>query len=225
MFSRYAIYVTPDGPLGDQGAAWLGWDAARGRPVPQPEIPGLDLPKATARPRKYGFHGTIKPPFRLAPGTTPEGLEAALEALCAKAAPVALDGLEVARLGGFLALTPTGAAAPQDALSALAAQVVRDLDPFRAPLTGAEIARRRARPLSPTQEANLHRWGYPRVMEEFRFHLTLTGPLRDARGTLPIVAAHFAPVLPRPFVIDALTLLGEDAEGRFHQITRCALRG
>jgi hypothetical protein len=62
-------------------------------------------------------------------------------------------------------------------------------------------------------------------MDAFRFHITLTGPLppetRDAVAAR--LAPLLAPLLPRPFAIDALSLMGEDGEGRFHLIHRHSL--
>ncbi|TMV36066.1 DUF1045 domain-containing protein, partial [Thioclava sp. BHET1] len=95
-FSRYAVYYAPPaGPLADFGAGWLGWDPVAGLPRAHPAVAGLPCPVAelTATPRKYGFHGTLKPPFRLAPGTEAGGLIAALDALAADLAPLALEGL------------------------------------------------------------------------------------------------------------------------------------
>ena len=73
----------------------------------------------------------------------------------------------------------------------------------------------------------LQRWGYPHVMEEFRFHMTLTGslPAAELAAVEAVLAPRLALLLPAPFAIDALTLLGEDADGRFHQISRAALTG
>ena len=224
-FTRYAVYVTPaPGPLAGFGAAWLGWDPARGTSVPHPDIPGLQAPVAeiTDAPRKYGLHATMKPPFALAPGTTGAALRDAFAAFCAATAPVTLDGLAVAPLGRFLALRPEG---DETGISALAATCVRAFEPFRAPLTGAEITRRRAGGLTAAQEARLARWGYPHVIEGFRFHITLTGPrpksdLPALRATL---SAHLSPLLPRPFPVDALSLMGEDRQGRFHLLHRHTL--
>ncbi len=226
-FTRYAIYYTPaPGPLADFGAAWLGWDADAGRSVPHPQVPDLPAPveEITATPRKYGLHATIKPPFRAAPDTSPDEIEAALAGFCAGRGPVVLDGLDLAQLGRFLALRPRGS---ETALNAMAAEAVRGLDAFRAPLTDPEIARRRAAGLSPAQDALLLRYGYPFVMEEFRFHITLTGklPKAQARQTAKALAPHLAPLLPAPFTIDGLSLMGEDEAGRFHVISRHAFTG
>ena len=222
--SRLAVYFAPrPGAFADRAARWLGWDAETGRPLPQTAPPGIADPAAiTAAPARYGFHGTLRAPFRPAEGLTAEAAGEAVAALAARLAPVVCEGLRIEVLDGFLALTPVGCA---DALARFAAAVVEGTDALRAPLTEAEIARRRPESLSPRQKALLHRWGYPFVMEEFRFHLTLTDRLDDPAPVLAALAAHFAPVLPRPFAIEDLCLFGEDAGGRFHLLHRYALTG
>jgi putative phosphonate metabolism protein len=226
-FARYAIYYTPEpGSLADFGAAWLGWDSAQGRDVPHPDLPGLPAPVAdlTARPRKYGLHGTVKPPFRLARGTSEARLAEDFATLCATLTPVTLPGLELARIGSFLALVATG---DTRALSDLAATVVETLDPHRAAPTPDDLARRRKARLTPRQEALLARWGYPYTHDEFRFHMTLTGPLqRDAARTVEqALAPRIDPLLPVPFRVTGLTLVGADDADRFHQIARQTLSG
>ncbi|MEM6759468.1 MAG: DUF1045 domain-containing protein [Pseudomonadota bacterium] len=225
MFQRYAVYYTPapESALAAFGAAWLGWDSATGRAVAHPEA-SVDIDAVTQTPRKYGFHGTIKPPFRLAKGTKEKMLDDALATLCANAEPVTLAALKLAALGRFLALVPAGDVA---ALSALAARVVQELDPFRAPLTKDELARRQSGHLSDAQQAMLRRWGYPHVMDQFRFHMTLTGRL-DAAAREAVVEALVAPLTQlrlAPYTLSGLTLLGEDRAGRFHQISRHRLGG
>ena len=219
---RYAVYYAPEeGPFAQAAAAWLGWDPITGRAVTQPDL-GLDLATMTADPRKYGFHGTIKPPFRLAQGVSGDALAAAVGQLAQSLPAVEMPGLQMLDLEGFLALVPQGDTA---ALGDLAARVVADLDAFRAPLTEAEVARRRPDRLTPRQRDLLALYGYPHVMEEFRFHLTLSGALSSAdhAALLPLAAAHFAPHLPQPFVVSALTLFGEAEDGRFHLLHRYAL--
>lgn len=224
---RYAIYWMPeDGALADLTAAWLGWDALRGVPVRHPDVPGLPRPVAeiTVTPRKYGFHGTVKPPFRLADGMTPQRLREAARAFCSGQRPVVLPGLALHRIGGFVALAPEGDDA---ALQALAAAAVAGLDAFRAPPDASEIARRRPERLTPRQRGHLARWGYPYVMEDFRFHLTLTGDLPDAEAAQveDALRAPLAPVLPRPFRIDSLCLAGQGRDGMFRLLHRYTLSG
>ena len=223
-FKRYGLYVVPAGDFFDAASAWLGWDSARGQAVAQPQVAALpdraDI--LTATPRKYGFHGTIKPPFVLAGGCTVAELNAVARRFCATRVPVVIPELTVRRLGGFVAMVPS---APSGPLADLAAATVEALDHFRAPPSDAELARRRKAGLSDRQEALLQRWGYPYVMEEFRFHLTLTGRTTQAEAVRDALAEHFAPVLPQPFVINDLALMGEDEAGHFHLIHRYALSG
>lgn len=225
-YRRYAIYVVPDGAFHAAGAAWLGWDIAAGRAVPHPEVAGLPDPveALTATPRKYGFHGTIKPPFRLTRGTDAVGLGAALTAFCAARPAVRVPRIALRRQGRFLALVPEAPVAP---LNDLAAAAVAAFEPFRAPLTEAELARRRKSRLTARQEGLLQRWGYPYVMEEFRFHMTLTGALDTAslEAAGDALGSHFAPFIGRPFDIDTLALAGEAEDGMFHLLHRYALTG
>ncbi len=224
--TRFAVYYTPrPGALAGFGASWLGWDVEAGGPAAHPSVPELARPlhEITATPRRYGFHATLKPPFRLAKGHRPADLADSVERLAARLAPVRTNGLELANIGRFLALVPVGDTAP---LAALAAQVVEALDSFRAPMGEAERARRGAG-LSPRQAALLERWGYPYVMEEFRFHLTLTAPLERAEAAAVSAALmpRLAPCLPRPFLLDALSLVAEGEDGHFRVLHRYPLSG
>lgn len=221
-FTRFAIYyLPPDGALAEFGAAWLGWDAIRGAAAVQPVVPGLD--DVTMTPRKYGFHGTLKPPFRLARGTSAEALAKAVAMMAQDCAPAVAEGLALRRLGRFLALTPEG---DQTGIARVAATCVEVLDPFRAPTGAAELARRRKAGLTDRQDDYLVRWGYPYVMEEFRFHLTLTGRLEPETidHWTAIAKAHLPP-LPHPFAMEEVALVGERPDGCFELIQRYALAG
>lgn len=223
MFQRYAVYYTPSGKLAEAGASWLGWDLETGTEVSHPVIDGLDVAALTRRPHKYGLHGTIKPPFTLAHGTTEAMLTKEFEALCTQLAPVTLTALETHAIAHFIALVPAG---DQNRLAQLAAEVVMELDHFRAPPSAAEIARRKQANLTPSQDNNLNTWGYPYVMDDFRFHITLTGRIKG--NMAPVITAlrtYFAPHLHTPFTIDTLTLTGQDDDGMFHEIQRFALNG
>ena len=215
---RYAVYYAPRaGEFADRAHGWL----AGGE-----ELPGLPRPagELTIDPRRYGFHGTLRAPFRPADGVDEGAVAAAVAGLATRLAPVRCDGLVLENLHGFLALTPTGCEA---ALLEFGAMVVEGTDALGARLTAAEVARRRPESLSSRQRALLGVWGYPYVMEEFRFHLTLTDRLPEGEVATVMAAleAHFAPVLPRPFVIEDLCLFGEDGAGEFHLLHRYALTG
>lgn len=218
---RYAVYFAPRrGAFADHASRWLGRDAATSN------VPGLSVPAAsiTAGPRRYGFHGTIRAPFRPASGLNAGKIAAEVANIAARLRPAICDGLQLKDMEGFLALTPEGSDA---ALLDTAAAVVKATNALRAPLTEAEIARRCPERLTPHQRDLLNEWGYPFVMEEFRFHLTLTDRLPPGQRleTMAALQAYFQPVLPRPFAIEDLCLFGEDAEGRFHLLHRYALTG
>jgi putative phosphonate metabolism protein len=227
-YARYAIFwVPPPGSgLARFGAEWLGWDTDAGRPVPQP---ALDLPRPldqiTRAPRRYGFHGTLKPPFRLNSGASAAGLDRALTNLAAGQPPAGAPGLSVSTRLGFLALMPTGTAL---AVDALAAACTRDLDRFRAAPGAAELAQRRVHGLTAGQEENLTRWGYPYVFEDFRFHLTLSGRLLpgEAEALTDAATALAAPHLDPVLRLDDICLFGDPGAGReFHLLRRYPLKG
>jgi len=225
MFERFAIFYTPsEAPFANFGAAWLGWDSARGTLVAHQDIQGLDMSALTATPRKYGFHATLTAPFYLASGTTKDALRAGVDAFAALHAPVSLGALALSVRGGFLSLRPK-ADVPQ--LRSLAEAVVRELDEFRAPLSEADIARRHSARLTPRQEQRLLEWGYPFVFEDFHFHMTLSGRLgRDkADGIAALAEGAVTAALPVRPTLDAITLMGQDADGMFHQLHRAALVG
>jgi len=101
------------------------------------------------------------------------------------------------------------------AMDALAASVVSDLDYFRAPMSDAEFERRDTADLTPTQFANLYRWGEPDVMSAFHFHLTLTGklPPQDADRIERLVREFFGPVLLEPVEVSSIALFVEEEPG------------
>ena len=222
MFTRYAVYyVPPEGDFATFGARWLGWDIHHGQPVTQPDISGVQ--EATETPRKYGFHGTLKPPFRLAEGKNAQDLHNAVRTLAGQLKPARSAGLSITRMGRFLALVPAG---HMGDLARVADACVMELDTFRAPATEAELAKRRKANLTPAQDALLVQWGYPYVRDAFRFHMTLTGRL--PKETLDQWAQHAAAEMPRPedpFVLDAVALVGERSDGQFELIERFPLTG
>jgi putative phosphonate metabolism protein len=225
-FRRFAIYYAPrPGAFAAAAAQWLGRDVETGALLAQPAPEGLAMAEITAEARKYGFHGTIRAPFRPAEGLDAATIRDAVEEIATRLPVARADGLQIENLHGFFALTPRGDAA---AIRDLAARVVEATDPLRAPLTEAEIARRNPDRLSPHQRALLDRWGYPYVMDELRFHLTLTGRLEAAlhAPVTAAIAAQFEGLLPAPFAIEDLCLFGEEAAtGQFQLLHRYPLLG
>lgn len=212
---RYAIYFAPEAgsPLWRFGSSWLGRDPETGaEDVGRLGLPAEIHAAITAAPRRYGFHATLKPPFRLMPETAPDRL---IDTLCGFArdrAAFDIPAIELGEIDGFLALVPAVPVAP---LEELARDCVTAFDGFRAPQSDAEIARRRPHALSPRQREYLESWGYPYVMDEFRFHMTLTERLEpeligDIRARL---AAAAAPYLGGPVRVSEVCLYVEREPG------------
>ena len=224
-YTRYAIYYTPPpGPLAAFGASWLGWDALTGTTCAHPDIGTLPVPisEITKCPRKYGFHATLKPPFSLAMGVTEYELRQAIADLSQQKNKVSIDRIEVSRMGRMLALIPTG---NLEALNGLVSELVQKLDHFRHPPGQEELAKRRKPNLSVRHVELLERWGYPYVLDEFRFHMTLSGPLppKHINAIEAVLSQAIEPHLPEPFFINEISLVGERADGMFQLIDSFSL--
>src|SRR5258707_1798120 len=212
---RYAIYFSPDqeSALGIFGRQGLGYDADAGEPIEQPGLAPLSrqrLAEIPAEPRRYGFHATLKPAFALAEGRGVEELSVAMEAFAAQRHSVLAPPLTLASLSGFWALVSLRHCGTVDRL---AEDCVRWFDAFRAPPSIDELSRRRSAGLSEAEDALLVRWGYPYVMEAFRFHLTLTQRLDPAEGAR--LAGELSSMVA-PLCREAVNI---DAIGLFHQPT------
>jgi putative phosphonate metabolism protein len=227
-FPRYAIYFAAgaDGALSRFGAELLGYDARTGEEVPFPREAlqiAPDWHDLTTDPRKYGFHATLKAPMALASGRTEAELMAGCATFAGQSRTIPAIRPVVDTISGFIAVIP---AEPVDALQQLAADCVREFDCFRAVLTAEDRARRKPEKLTERQRDYLDRWGYPYVMEEFRFHMTLTGRLdAERRGPiLEMLRARFASLHLGALAIDRLALFKQDeAKGRFRIVGEWAL--
>jgi hypothetical protein len=219
---RYAIYFAPglDTPLGAFGASVLGYDSHSGRtstPMLGREISPLDGEAATAEPRRYGFHATLKAPFRLRPSADEQGLRNALAEFTTSRRAVVVGPLELSAEGGFIVLRPR---LPELGPSALAQACVEHFEPFRAPLTDEEIRRRRPEKLTARQRELLEVYGYPHVAEHFRFHMTLAGPLAPMllHKVHVALADRMTGLDIGPIAVDHIALLKQDAPGAVFRV-------
>jgi hypothetical protein len=225
---RYGVYYAPEqgGTLDRFGAAWLGRDNETGLPV-SPALPEALSPEewreATESPRPYGFHGTLMPPFTLLPDLDEAALIHRLESMTGSLAPFDLAPLSVRVIGSFLALVP----ADQKRLSEVAEACLRAMTPLRVPAAPKENEARRTAGLTPAQNRLLDEWGYPYVLSEFRFHMTLTGRVEDPgrRARLAdILSGMAAPVTGRPRPVHELCLFHQpDRSTPFRLIHRARL--
>ncbi|CCD97400.1 conserved hypothetical protein [Bradyrhizobium sp. ORS 375] len=214
-FPRYAIYYTPapDTALATFGADLLGYDAWTGN---EREFPGgildatPDWAELTADARKYGFHATLKAPFPLHDERTEADLSAACAAFAATPRTIPIIRPVVDAISGFIAVIP-GEASQE--LQQFAAACVERFEPFRAPMSAEDRARRKPEMLSPRQREHLDRWGYPYVMEDFRFHMTLTRRLSDEprRPVLAMLQDRFAGLDLSRLAIDRIALFRQSS--------------
>jgi putative phosphonate metabolism protein len=227
-FPRYAIYYAAgaDSVLSRFGADLLGYEAHTGNEVPFPTDAlrvARDWRDVTADPRKYGFHATLKAPMALAPDKTEAELATACAAFAERARPIPVIRPIVDSISGFIAVIP---GEPSRELELFAADCVRDFDAFRAPLTAEDRARRNPAKLGERQRDYLDRWGYPYVMEEFRFHMTLTGRLESERRgpIIEMLGTRFSALDLDTLAIDRIALFRQDgAASRFRIIGEWAL--
>ena len=215
MTKRYAIYYSPasNSPLWQFGCRWLGRDPEQNCDWSRYSVPGFttqEMDALTSSPRQYGFHATLKPPFRLASGTTEEDLYGSVKAFSRECQPFILPPLQFDRLGGFLALRP---ATRSDPLHALADACVRQFERFRRPTDPTELQGRRTSGLTQRQEALLGEFGYPYVFDQYRFHLTLTGRLDNetAARLRPWLELELGPVLLHQERVAELCVFVQDA--------------
>lgn len=228
--ARYAIYfvAAPESDLHRFGSAVLGYDCYTGDELAIPHGVAKDQDAwrgLTEEPRRYGFHATLKAPFRLAAPRSEGELVGAFRDFAALPHPIPRFVPEVRLLGEFVALVPRDRGGD---LVDLANRCTTAFDCFRAPMSTEERGRRIAAGLSERQLNNLDRWGYPYVFDDFRFHMTLTGSLppdrRDAAFRM-LRRSFGARCNGGPIAVDRLGLFKqEDARGRFRVLCAEPLR-
>jgi Protein of unknown function (DUF1045) len=208
---RVALYYAPavTDPLWACGSTWLGRDAATGAAVAQPDV--ANLAEQTTDPRRYGFHATLKPPMRLA-GSLGDFLSN-VNALARRLESFVLPTLAVTQIGKFLALCPT---CPSPALQHLADACVTELDAHRLPEDAAAQAKR-AVGCSARQLRNLERWGYPLVLEDWRFHMTLSNSIEN-NPLRASAEAFFSDALRYLRRVETLTVFAQAEPGAAFEI-------
>lgn len=220
--TRYALFLAPlpGDELDTAAAHWLGRDVYADTELQQTggdDIGADEHAALTRTARRYGFHGTMKAPFRLADGAHETDLVNAFNGYNLTAPAIPAPKLRLGNLDGFFALVPDG---PAPEIDALARDLVVAFDPFRASLSEAEIARRNPAQLAPEERANLERWGYPYVMESFRYHMTLTNrvPPPQQPRVEAALASRFGDIVRAPLTGLALALFVERTPGSLFSI-------
>ncbi len=227
---RYAVYFMPliTDDLWSKGCAWLGRDCEENFLVAQPKVPGLDaesIMRITQKPTHYGLHATLKPPFYLQQGCTEVELRNAFVEFASRYQAFECGQLVVGQLQQFLALTLVQVSTK---LNQLAAECVQSFDAFRKLPSEQELALRRAAGLNEIQLTLLEKWGYPYVMDQFRFHITLTDTINNQQKTIlkPFLDSYFKAALIKPLSIKQITLaVQNDRNSPFVVLQRYDLSG
>lgn len=230
MTARYAIYYTPprNSLLESAGTHWLGRTAIRYGQIPK-EIPEGFLKQEYYQliesPRWYGFHGTIRAPFELVKNITPDEFIKEVGNICAAHSPFNISGLSISCFGGFLALTPSSS---YPELVKLHSDLIRKLNSLRPALSRFDLKRHMDKQLSERQERLLRRFGYPFILEEFKFHMTLTGKIEDrVRRLYKEKLEHILnPYLTEPVPVHEVSIyMQPDRKTPFTEVTRVPLTG
>lgn len=212
MTERFAIYFAP----ATNSALWQAAESWFAQP---------DLPAISVSARRYGFHATIKAPMALSDGMDRASLEMALTEFAAARAPMSLGQIAPTPIEGFLALI----CAPQpQAVTDLAAAVVTAFERFRAPMSAEDRARRLRAPLTARQIELMDAYGYPYVLEQFQFHMTLTDRLEPTllAAMRERATAWFQAALSAPIWLDRLVLFHEaEPGGMFRRLDDHILSG
>jgi len=225
---RHAAYFAPslNSEAWDLGSRWLGRCACNSNLLEQPRFEKISselFENLTRTPRLYGWHATLKAPFELNSNTRLEELRTAFKRLADRTVSEFHLPLKLVELGNFLALVPSQ---PSSDLQKFADQCVRELHPFALPLSESELQRRSRAGLTTRQKELLNEWAYPFVMEQFQFHLTLSGSLHhlehQVREDLKTAAqSWFAPLLEKGLLIDSVTWFAQDQKnGDFRWVER-----
>ena len=223
MFKRFAIYALPaaEDPLFLLASRWLGWDSVHAQQFEPPMgLARQDWDLLTDRPRKYGFHGTLRPPMMLAEGKSRDDMDSVMGEVAQRQKSFHA-GLKLTNLNGFFALTLTD---HHDEMGKLGQDVVLSTDKLRAAPKPKELERRRAPGLTERQEELLLAHGYPHVLDEFHFHMTLSGPIdQEIRDEVAGWIGMHLPMGALVLKMDRLSLLGEDGAGMFHVLSSARL--
>lgn len=219
MSERYAIYFTlaQNDPLYQLAAQWFGYDFYQGskpsirmdhHALLKPLFPYSDF---NAKASLYGFHATLKPPFRLKPRVSHKQLVKILKHFSRLHSPFNCAKLKLQQIDNFLALVPEQNCKK---LNQLAKDCVQTFDVFRDELAAEEVQKRNPASLTEDQRLMLKLWGYPYVLDEFRFHMTLTDALTQSQidRCKPLLESYFHPYTSRPLRIDQINLCYQATE-------------
>ena len=173
-------------------------------------------------PAKYGFHATLKAPFRLKRNVKTKNFYDVISHIAAQHSRFKIKGLKIVYSKKFTFITSRK---PNKLLINLENDLVKHLDTFRAELNKTEIKKRIPDSLTFKQNKYLKEWGYPFVFDQFKFHMTLMNQNNNKLSNKQKLELEKLIYKTSNNVIEfnEISLLGENKNGYFEEIKRFKL--
>ncbi len=233
-YSRYAIYYAPpkESNLEEFGRYWFGWDPLNAKLINNKRrinylngfgIKNLkNIDKNVLIAKKYGFHGTLIPPFKLNKNYSTNLLFKKTEDIAKKFKKFKFYKFKLKKINNFYAFVQNK---KNNNINKLSNRLVRELFKFRSPLTKKEIDRRNPSKLSKLQLNILHKWGYPYLMSEFNFHMTLASEVTGNKlyFELKKIEKNKEIILNEINNFDKIYIFGENQKGMFENLENFSL--
>ena len=233
-YSRYAIYYAPpkESSLEEFGRYWFGWDPLNAKLINNKHrinylnrfgIKNLiNIDKNVLIPKKYGFHGTLIPPFKLNKNYSTNTLFKKTEEIAKKFKKFKFYKFKLKKINNFYAFVQNK---KNNNINKLSNRLVRELFKFRSPLTKKEIDRRNPSKLSKLQLSILYKWGYPYLMSEFNFHMTLASEVTGNKlySELKKIEKNKEIILNEINNFDKIYIFGENQKGMFENLENFSL--
>ena len=233
-YSRYAIYYAPpkESNLEEFGRYWFGWDPLNAKLINNKQrinylngfgIKNLkNIDKNVLIAKKYGFHGTLIPPFKLNKNYSTNTLFKKTEDIAKKFKKFKFYKFKLKKINNFYAFVQNK---KNNNINKLSNRLVRELFKFRSPLTKKEIDRRNPSKLSKFQLNILYKWGYPYLMSEFKFHMTLASEVTGNKlySELKKIENNKEIILNEINNFDKIYIFGENQKGMFENLENFSL--
>ena len=233
-YKRVAIYFLPkkNSSLENFGKNLLGRDINKKRKISLTRRQKYfinrgftyfdELKDYCEQPAKYGFHATLKAPFRLKRNVKTKNFYDVISHIAAQHSRFKIKGLKIVYSKKFTFITSRK---PNKLLINLENDLVKHLDTFRAELNKTEIKKRIPDSLTFKQNKYLKEWGYPFVFDQFKFHMTLMNQNNNKLSNKQKLELEklIYKISNNVIEFNEISLLGENKNGHFEEIKRFKL--
>lgn len=233
-YKRVAIYFLPkkNSSLENFGKNLLGRDINKKRKISLTRRQKYfinrrftyfdELKDYCEKPAKYGFHATLKAPFRLKRNVKTKDFYDVISHIAAQHSRFKIKGLKIVYRKKFTFITSRKEI---KSLINLENDLVKHLDTFRAELNKTEIKKRNPDSLTFKQNKYLKEWGYPFVLDQFKFHMTLMNQNNNKLSNKQKLELEklIYKISNNLLEFNEISLLGENKNGYFEEIKRFKL--